>query len=60
MLQHLFGVEVGDEERDIITLTSVSGALYHTSPFTAYLDWLPAQNEESFRTLGQESCELVH
>ena len=40
--QHLFGMEVGDEEGDIEAL-----------------DWLPAQNEERLRSLGEESSEFV-
>lgn len=32
MLQHLLGVKVGDEERDIITLTAVSNVLPSPSP----------------------------
>lgn len=40
--QHLFGMEVGDEEGDVEAL-----------------NWLPAQNEERLRSLGEESSEFV-
>jgi len=43
MLQHLLGVEICNEEGNII-------ALYR----------LPSQYEEAFRSLRQESGELVH
>lgn len=60
VLQHGFGVEVGDQERDIIALAVRQQSLSHPIrlPHTN-LYWLPPQDEERFRALRQESRELV-
>lgn len=64
MLQHLLGVEVGDEERNVIALPKRSAINPFPSnaqcPASTYLDRLPPQDEESLRSLRQESRELVH
>jgi len=62
VLQHLLGVEVGDEERNVIALPNDQQSLPSSAqcPASAYIDRLPPQDEERLRSLRQESRELVH
>ena len=60
MLQHGFGVEVGDQERNIIALLVRQQRMSHRIQLSnTNLYWLPPQDEERFRALRQESRELV-
>ena len=58
VLQHLFGVRVGDQERDIIALGEVRKLLARRGSW-AYLDWLSSQDEEGFGSLSEKACELM-
>ena len=63
MLQHLLGVEIGNEERNVIALPEIHLAIVRVharDPALTYLDRLPPQNEEGLRSLRQEARELVH
>ena len=60
VLKHLLGMEVGDEEGNVIALGSVSCARGSSMCIgTAYLDSLPSQDEKGLGALGQEASELV-
>lgn len=64
MLQHLLGMEVRDEERNIVSLGTLSAALRGQGAAdgggaATHLDGLPPQNEEGLGSLGQEAGELV-
>jgi hypothetical protein len=70
MLQHLFGMEVCYQERDVISLLSLVS--FPTEPILpsphpnafltsqTYLDWLPPQNKESLRSLRQKPGKFMH
>jgi hypothetical protein len=63
VLQHLLGMVVGDQERDIVALTNMSAghpkpAWYF--PSCSYRHSFSPQDEERLRSLGQEARELVH
>ena len=62
MLQHLFCVKIGDQERNVIALSfptsvrSQNGSLIEQM----YLHGLPPQYEECFRSLSQKPREFMH
>jgi hypothetical protein len=63
VLQHLLGMVVGDQERDIVALVTLSAG--HRKPAQHLSIWsyrhrFPPQYEECLRSLGQEPSELVH
>ena len=66
MLQHLLGMVIRDQERDIITLAYTVSLLSILSSCRGlpvqqtYRHRLPPQHEERLRSLCQESCELMH
>ena len=63
VLQHLFGVEVCDQERNIIALPtgqSTCPVPHAYASTSTYIDRLPPQDEEGLRSLGQEPRELVY
>ena len=63
VLQHLFGVEVCDQERNIIALPTCQSncpAPHAYASTSTYIDRLPPQDEEGLRSLGQEPRELVY
>lgn len=60
VLQHLLSVEVGDQERDIISLPTISRRIHQCLSSFSYLDRLPPQNKERFRSLRQKPRKLVH
>jgi hypothetical protein len=62
VLQHLLGVEVGDEERNVIALRNNQHLLIANSqgPASTYIDRLPPQDKERLRSLRQEPRKLVH
>jgi hypothetical protein len=62
VLQHLLSVEVGNKERDVIALAGDQQLLQPNVQGSAsiYLDRLPPQDKERFRSLRQEPCELVY
>lgn len=57
MLQHVLGVEIGDEEGDVISLHLVR--ISQESGQGSNLDGLSAEDEESLGPLSQESGEFV-
>lgn len=64
VLQHLLRMVIRYQERDIIALYVVVSiaARNATTPsrVKSHRHWLPSQDEERFRPLGQKSCELMH
>jgi hypothetical protein len=56
VLQHGFTMEVGDQERDIVSL-QISFRM--STPQPAYRQSLPSQNHKPFRTHHHEPCKLV-
>jgi hypothetical protein len=60
MLQHLLGMEVGDQKRYIIALHL--SVFYPPAPTRAlaYLDRFPPQNEKGLGSLRQEAREFMH
>lgn len=59
MLQHLLGMEIRDQEWDIITLDILASSLQlHSLPTNLYR--FPPQDKESFRSLRQEPRKLVY
>ena len=62
VLQHLFGMEIRDQEGYVVSLKPVCqfpGTARRRSGGQSNLDGLPPQNEEGLGTLCQESGELV-
>ena len=61
VLQHLLGVEVGDEKGDVISLarSAIDPRQWQDPASIRYLNSLPSQNEEGFGALSQEASELV-
>jgi hypothetical protein len=58
VLQHLLGVEIRNQERNIIALSqSASTPTLHR---LTYLNRLPPQDKKGLCALRQESRELVH
>lgn len=60
VLEHLLGVEVCDEEGDVVSLSLcelVTGGVEQV--WSTDLDGFPSQNEERLGTLCQEASELV-
>lgn len=63
VLQHLFRVEVRNQERDVIALPLCQSCcleLHECTSTSTYIDRLPPQDEERLRSLGQEPRKLVY
>jgi len=59
VLEHLFGMEIRNKKRYIITLPCISS--YSLQSLTdTNLDRFPSQNKECLSSLGQETREFVH
>jgi hypothetical protein len=60
MFQHRFGMEIGDEEGDVIALPATLEKYHIKIGIRSYLYGLPSQNKERLRSLRQKSRELVN
>ena len=58
MFQHLFRMEVRDQKRNVVSLMHFS-IMSQLKMRASHLHGFPSQDEERFRSLGQESCEFV-
>lgn len=59
MFQHRLGVEIGDQEGDIVALEKFQHGIMKCRADRVYLYRLPPQDKERLGALCQESCELV-
>lgn len=59
VLEHRFRMNVGDQERDVVTLGTASAFLRSGQVDRTYRDGFPAQHDEALRALHHEAREFV-